>query len=72
MAQTSKDLPLSRVIGDFRGTQSMYQNQNGWGLGALVALAKDGKPELIECDPVQFHPELKGQPDPERTDLDRN
>jgi hypothetical protein len=60
------------VLGDFQGTQSMYQNQNGWGLGALFAFVKDDKPELIEFDPVQFHPQLKGQPDPERNGKDRN
>jgi 20S proteasome alpha/beta subunit len=60
------------VIGDFQGTQSTYQNANGWGLGALFAFVKEDKPQLIEFDHVQFHPQLKGQPDPERADKDRN
>lgn len=60
------------VIGDFQGTHSTWQNANGWGLGALFAFIKDDKAELIEFDPVQFHPELKGQPDPQRGDQDRN
>ena len=59
------------TISDFQRTQSPFQNANGWGLGALLAFVKDDKPHLIDFDPVQFHPELKGMPDPQRGDKDR-
>ena len=44
---------------------------NGWGLGALFAFVHADTPHLIDFDPVQFHPELKGLPDPLRGDQDR-
>jgi hypothetical protein len=59
------------VIDDFKRTQSTHQISNGWGLGALLAFVKDDKSQLIDFDPIQFHPELKGLPDPERNDQDR-
>ena len=59
------------VIGDFQRTQSHFQANNGWGLGALFAFVNNDKPHLIDFDPVQFHPELKGLPDPLRGDHDR-
>jgi len=60
------------VIGDFQRTQSTHQVSNGWGLGALFAFVNADKPHLIDFDPTQFHPELKGLPDPLRGDQDRN
>ncbi len=60
------------VISDFERTRSNVQNANGWGLGGLFAFVKDDTPHLIEFDPVQFHPELKGMPDPQRSNADRN
>jgi hypothetical protein len=60
------------TIADFQRTQSMYQMNNGWGLGALFAFVHSDKPHLIDFDPVQFHPEHKGLPDPSRGDQDRN
>ncbi len=60
------------VVADFQRTQSNQQAANGWGLGALFAFASGDTPQLIDFDPVQFHPELKGLPDPERGDQDRN
>jgi hypothetical protein len=59
------------VIIDFQRTQSTHQVSNGWGLGALFAFVNAEKPQLIDFDPVQFHPELKGLPDPLRGDQDR-
>jgi hypothetical protein len=59
------------VIGDFQRTQSTHQVSNGWGLGALFAFVNADKPQLIDFDPVQFHPELKGLPDHIRGDQDR-
>jgi hypothetical protein len=59
------------VVDDFKRTQSNYQANNGWGLGALFAFVNNDTPHLIDFDPVQFHPELKGLPDPERGDQDR-
>ncbi len=61
------------VIADFQRTPSVLQSQPGigWGLGALFAFVNDDKPQLIDFDPVQFHPELKGMPDPLRGDKDR-
>jgi hypothetical protein len=58
------------VINDFKSTQSAIQSQpqHGWGLGALLAFVKEDIPHLIEFDGVQFHPELKGMPDPARGD----
>jgi hypothetical protein len=60
------------VIADFQRTHSNHQVANGWGLGALFAFASGDTPQLIDFDPVQFHPELKGLPDPQRGDQDRN
>ena len=60
------------TISDFQRTQSFHQVNNGWGLGALFAFVNAGTPQLIDFDPVQFHPELKGLPDPSRGDQDRN
>ena len=60
------------VIADFQRTQSTHQVSNGWGLGALFAFVNTDKPQLIDFDPAQFHPELKGLPDPQRGDQDRN
>jgi hypothetical protein len=59
------------VIDDFKRTQSTLQVSNGWGFGALFAFVNADKPQLIDFDPVQFHPELKGLPDPQRGDQDR-
>ena len=59
------------VINDFRRTQSALQMNNpqhGWGMGALLAFVKGDTPYLIEFDAAQFHPEFKGQPDPQRGD----
>jgi len=60
------------IIGDFQRTQSTHQVSNGWGLGALFGFVNADTPHLIDFDPVQFHPELKGLPDPLRGDQDRN
>jgi hypothetical protein len=62
------------TVGDFQRTQSSWQSQPniGWGLGALFAFVHADKPHLIDFDPVQFHPEMRGQPDPLRGDQDRN
>lgn len=53
-----------KIINDFRRTISARQQQpqNGWGIGALVALPLNAKPELFEFDPIQFHPERRGDP----------
>jgi 20S proteasome alpha/beta subunit len=59
------------IIDDFKRTQSAHQVSNGWGLGALFAFVNADRPQLIDFDPIQFHPELKGLPDPERGDQDR-
>jgi hypothetical protein len=59
------------IVEDFKRTQSTHQVSNGWGLGALFAFVHADKPQLIDFDPVQFHPELKGLPDPLRGDQDR-
>ena len=59
------------VIEDFKRTQSTHQVSNGWGFGALFAFPHGDQPHLIDFDPTQFHPELKGQPDPDRADQDR-
>jgi Proteasome subunit len=61
------------TIGDFQRSQSAWQSQPniGWGLGALFAFVHADKPHLIDFDPVQFHPEMRGQPDPLRGDQDR-
>jgi hypothetical protein len=56
---------------NFQRTQTTLQASNGWGLGALFAFAQADTPHLIDFDPVQFHPELKGMPDPQRGDEDR-
>jgi hypothetical protein len=58
------------AINDFKSTQSALQSvaNHGWGFGALLAFVKDDTPHLIEFDQVQFHPELKGMPDPARGD----
>ena len=58
------------VIADFQKTKSALQNvpATGWGLGALLAFVKDDVPQLVEFDPLQFHPEVKGLPDPKRGD----
>lgn len=60
------------TIAEFARTQSHYQNPNGLGLGALFAFVHKGVPHLVEFDTAQFHPELKGLPDPARGDHDRN
>jgi hypothetical protein len=60
------------VIAEFEKTKSYHQVANGWGLGALVAFVHNDKPQLLEFDPVQFHPEVKGDPDSARGDRDRN
>jgi hypothetical protein len=62
------------TIADFQRTQSAWQSQPsiGWGLGALFAFVHADKPHLIDFDPVQFHSEERGQPDPLRGDQDRN
>jgi hypothetical protein len=60
------------AIDDFKRTQSTHQVSNGWGFGALFAFVSKDQPQLIDFDPIQFHPELKGLPDPERGDQDRN
>lgn len=61
------------AISDFQKTPSVLQQQPtiGWGFGALFAFVCRGEPQLIDFDSVQFHPELKGLPDPERTGQDR-
>jgi hypothetical protein len=59
------------AIMDFQRTQSAYQLNHGWGLGALFAFVNADTPQLIDFDPIQFHPELKGLPDPLRADQDR-
>ena len=61
------------AIDDFKRTTSISQAnpQIGWGLGALLAFAKDGRPQLIDFDPNSFHPELRGHPDASRQQ-DRN
>jgi hypothetical protein len=56
------------TIDDFKRTQSTHQISNGWGFGALFAFVHADAPQLIDFDPTQFHPELKGQPDPDRGD----
>lgn len=57
-----------RIIANFRRTLSQYQLNTGYGLGALVALIVGNTPQLIEFDGIQFHPEVKGIPDPARGD----
>jgi hypothetical protein len=59
------------TVADFQRTQSHQQMQQGWGLGALLAFINNDRPQLIDFDPTQFHPELKGLPDPLRGDQDR-
>jgi hypothetical protein len=54
------------TIANFRRTASQYQANQGWGLGALVAFVSKDEPQLIEFDGIQFHPEIKGIPDPAR------
>jgi hypothetical protein len=56
------------TVDDFKRTQSTHQISNGWGFGALFAFVHGDTPQLIDFDPTQFHPELKGQPDPNRGD----
>jgi hypothetical protein len=56
-----------RVVANFRRTAGIIQNNQGWGLGALVAFANN-EPQLLEFEAIQFHPELKGTPDPGRGD----
>lgn len=59
------------VIEDFKQTVSADQVSDkggGWGLGMLLGLVTEGKPQLIEFDPSGFHPEVKGYPDPSRGD----
>ena len=58
------------AIEEFRRTVSARQNlpQFGWGLGALVALPVGQRAELFEFDPVQFHPERRGDTDTEGKD----
>ena len=56
-----------RVVANFRRTTGIIQNNQGWGLGALVAFANN-EPQLLEFEAIQFHPELKGTPDPSRGD----
>lgn len=53
------------TLKNFERTMSVAQQQpdRGWGLGALVALPIMDRAELFEFDPVQFHPERKGDPD---------
>ena len=53
-----------KIINDFKRTPSAPQNHphTGWGLGALVALPLNSKPELFEFDSIQFHPERRGDP----------
>jgi hypothetical protein len=66
---------ISQVtIGDFQRTQSAWQSQPsvGWGLGALFAFVHGDSPHLIDFDPVQFHFELHGKPDPLRGNQVRN
>lgn len=55
------------VVSNFRRTTSALQMQpnHGWGLGCLIAMAVAGKPELFEFDPIGFHPERKGDKDPD-------
>jgi hypothetical protein len=57
-----------RIIANFRRTLSQYQLNTGYGLGALVALIVGDSPQLFEFDGIQFHPEVKGIPDPARGD----
>lgn len=59
-----------QVIADFRRTGSalQMQPQHGWGMGCLLGMAVSNSPELFEFDPVQFHPERKGDPDGDGTD----
>jgi hypothetical protein len=58
------------ALKDFSRTMSMLQQQpdRGWGLGALVAMPLNDRPELFEFDHVQFHPERKGDPDEHNRD----
>ena len=60
------------TIQNFHRTQSAFQMNNGWGLGALFGFVHKDKPQLIEFDGISFNPELKGLPDPARQDQDRN
>jgi hypothetical protein len=55
------------VIANFRRTASVLQANQGWGLGGLVAFS-NSEPQLLEFDAIQFHPEVKGSPDPMRGD----
>jgi 20S proteasome alpha/beta subunit len=61
------------AINDFQKTPSTLQQQPtiGWGFGALFAFVSGAEPQLIDFDSVQFHPELKGLPDPKRAGQDR-
>lgn len=58
------------TLKNFDRTLSVAQQQpdRGWGFGALVAMPILDGPELLEFDPVQFHPERKGDPDEHRRD----
>jgi 20S proteasome alpha/beta subunit len=51
-----------RTMQNFQKTLSpLQQNPNhGLGLGALVAFVSENKPQLVEFDHLQFHPEVKG------------
>lgn len=61
------------TIADFQTTASTLQTgtPQGWGLGALFAFVHKDTPYLIDFDTARFHPELKGDPDPDRDDQDR-
>lgn len=58
------------VVEEFNKTASPRQvnTTDGWGLGMLVGISVAGQPTLIEFDTQQFHPEIKGLPDPDRGD----
>jgi hypothetical protein len=60
------------MIVEFQKTPSALNHQpgHGWGLGCLLGMVVQNKPELFEFDGVTFNPERKG--DPDSAGIDRN
>ena len=55
----------AEMIVEFQRTPSALNHQpgHGWGLGCLLAMPLNNKPELFEFDSLTFNPERKGDPD---------
>jgi len=47
------------VITDFKSTNVLFHNQNGYGFGTLVAGPFGSSHELVEFSPMDFQPEIK-------------